>query len=136
MQKLAKAIKPQLMQALDLKDDELGVLNAKFIAKNSKLIEKAINGDVKAVQKLQKAYSKAAIEKAKTKEGQDALGIKIDEDFKDQFNNLLDEVNNFVNSADFDDIQIGAKLDSKSAKGAEADLFKIYEQLVTQAGLS
>ena len=136
MQKLAKAIKPQLMQALDLKDDELGVLNAKFITKNSKLIEKAINGDVKAVQKLQKAYSKAAIEKAKTKEGQDALGIKIDEDFKDQFNNLLDQVNDFVNSADFDDIQIGAKLDSKSAKGAEAELFEIYEKLVTQAGLS
>lgn len=136
MRKLAKAIKPQLMQALDLKDDELGILNAKFIAKNTKLIEKAISGDVKAVQKLQKAYSKAAIEKAKTKEGQDALGIKIDEDFKDQFNNLLDQVNDFVNSADFDDIQIGAKLDSKSAKGAEAELFEIYEKLVTQAGLS
>ncbi len=136
MQKLAKAIKPQLMQALDLKDDELGVLNAKFITKNSKLIEKAINGDVKAVQKLQKAYSKAAIEKAKTEKGQKALGINIDDDFQEQFKGLLDQVNDFVNSADFDDIQIGAKLDSKSAKGAEAELFEIYEKLVTQAGLS
>lgn len=136
MRKLAKAIKPQLMQALDLKDDELGVLNAKFITKNSKLIEKAITGDVKAIQKLQKAYSKAAIEKAKTEKGQKALGINIDDDFQEQFKGLLDQVNDFVNSADFDDIQIGAKLDSKSAKGAEAELFKIYEQLVTQAGLS
>ena len=136
MQKLAKAIKPQLMQALDLKDDELGVLNAKFITKNSKLIEKAISGDVKAVQKLQKAYSKAAIEKAKTEKGQKALGINIDDDFQEQFKGLLDQVNDFVNSADFDDIQIGAKLDSKSAKGAEAELFEIYEKLVTQAGLS
>lgn len=137
MQKLAKAIKPQLMQALDLKDDELGVLNAKFITKNSKLIEKAINGDVEAVQKLQKAYSKAAIEKAKTKEGAKTLGVEFDKDFsQEEFNGLLDQVNNFINSADFDDIQIGAELDSASAKGAEADLFKIYEQLVTQAGLS
>ena len=136
MRKLAKVIKPQLMQALDLKDDELGVLNAKFITKNSKLIEKAISGDVKAVQKLQKAYSKAAIEKAKTEKGQKALGINIDDDFQEQFKGLLDQVNDFVNSADFDDIQIGAKLDSKSAKGAEAELFEIYEKLVTQAGLS
>ena len=137
MRKLAKVIKPQLMQALDLKDDELGVLNAKFITKNSKLIEKAISGDVEAVQKLQKAYSKAAIEQAKTKKGREALGVEIDDDFsKEQFNGLLDQVNDFVNSADFDDIQIGAELDSSSAKGAEAELFKIYEQLVTQAGLS
>ena len=137
MRKLAKVIKPQLMQALDLKDDELGVLNAKFITKNSKLIEKAINGDVEAVQKLQKAYSKAAIEKAKTKEGAKTLGVEFDKDFsQEEFNGLLDQVNNFINSADFDDIQIGAELDSASAKGAEADLFKIYEQLVTQAGLS
>lgn len=137
MRKLAKVIKPQLMEALDLKDDELGVLNAKFITKNSKLIEKAINGDVEAVQKLQKAYSKAAIEKAKTKEGAKALGVEFDKDFsQEEFNGLLDQVNNFINSADFDDIQIGAELDSASAKGAEADLFKIYEQLVTKAGLS
>ena len=137
MRKLAKAIKPQLMQALDLKDDELGVLNAKFITKNSKLIEKAINGDVEAVQKLQKAYSKAAIEKAKTDKGAKALGVEFDKDFsQEEFNGLLDQVNNFINSADFDDIQIGAELDSASAKGAEADLFKIYEQLVTKAGLS
>lgn len=135
--KLVKVIKPQLIEALDLKDDELGILDEKFIINHNKLIEKAINGDVKAVQKLQKAYSKAAIEKAKTDKGAKALGVEFDKDFsQEEFNGLLDQVNNFINSADFDDIQIGAELDSRSAEGAEAKLFEIYEQLVHQAGLS
>lgn len=101
MDDFAGVIRDDLAEALDITNDSMkeSIIDGEFVAENADLIEKAMNGDVEALEKLQKKAAQKIM-----------LGIETDGLDKD-LKSTVDEVNKWINNSEFDKFEIGTSLD-------------------------
>lgn len=92
------SLKRNIQQMLGITDD----LSEDFLTnkENLKLMERAAKGDAEAINDLRKAAAKDII-----------LHMDLSDSDKDK---IIDGVNDFVNSAEYDNLTIGAQLDNTS----------------------
>lgn len=92
-------IRPKLKEAFQIKDDGNNLFSNKFIAKHQKDIDKAMDGDIKAFTRVQKALAKEEINK---------LDINFDQtDAVNSLKELKGQLDDFINK----DYEVGVNLD-------------------------
>ena len=119
----ADTIRDDLKEALDITNDNFddSILDGEFITRNGALIEKAINGDIEAIQELQRQVALTNLHK-----NGNSLFEGVDKEFK----NLQEDFNSFLNEINLDDISVGVDVDTSQLNDSEQQVLNMMHNLL------
>lgn len=127
MEDYANLIRDDLAEALDISSDKIknSVIDGEFIAQNGELIQDALEGDINAIQELQKQVALTNLAKNGNSIFDELFNVK-DEDFS----NLENRFTKFLNNLNLDDVRVGIDIDEESANKTEGKVLAMMQTLL------
>ena len=127
MEDYADLIRDDLAEALDISSDKIknSVIDGEFVAQNGELIQDALEGDINAIQELQKQVALTNLAKNGGSIFDNLFEVK-DEDFS----NLENRFTKFLNNLNLDDVRVGIDIDEESANKTEGKVLAMMQTLL------